>query len=94
MTQVDFEAFDAGSFPLAGALRGRSALEVVLSPGDVLYLPPYWLHTVSVADGAAPSLSLSVHAKSAAMELIDRLRGFAPSLPPALSLYPWPPEME
>lgn len=85
MTQVDFEAFDAGSFPLAGALRGRSALEVVLSPGDVLYLPPYWLHTVSVADGAAPSLSLSVHAKSAAMELIDRLRGFAPSLPPALS---------
>ena len=33
------------NFPTLGAAR-KAAIEVVLGPGDALYLPPYWIHHV------------------------------------------------
>eukprot|EP01104_Vermistella_antarctica_P013858 TRINITY_DN4265_c0_g1_i2.p1 TRINITY_DN4265_c0_g1~~TRINITY_DN4265_c0_g1_i2.p1 ORF type:complete len:583 (+),score=131.90 TRINITY_DN4265_c0_g1_i2:110-1858(+) len=37
--------------------------EVILSPGDVLYIPPFWFHHVSVV-GDDVSISLSTHSDS------------------------------
>ena len=51
----------------SGALR---AMEVVLAPGDVLYIPPYVWHRASVV-GAATSLSLAVYTHSTALDAYD-----------------------
>ena len=32
--------------------------EAILQPGDVLYIPPLWLHTASSADGVSISINL------------------------------------
>lgn len=40
MLQVDFDKPDFERFPKLKELHGRQA---VLGPGDVLYLPVYWL---------------------------------------------------
>jgi len=41
---LDFDAPDLAAFPRLAAVRG--AREVMLSPGEVLYIPPLWLHSV------------------------------------------------
>ncbi len=46
---VDLLAPDYEAFP---ALRDASPLEVLLEPGDLLYLPPYWWHMVRSLDAA------------------------------------------
>jgi len=51
-SQVDFENPDLKEFP---SFKYARAIEAILQPGDVLYLPPLWFHHVS-----ALSLSMSV----------------------------------
>ena len=52
-----------------GSLFARGVVqEVILSPGDVLYLPPFWFHRVE-AVGTEPSMSVSVHSESDALEV-------------------------
>ena len=47
-TQVNLSnTLDIDSFPLAESVR---ALEVVLQPGDLLYMPPLWFHLVESMD--------------------------------------------
>ena len=47
-TQVNLSnTLDIDSFPLAESVRG---LEVVLQPGDLLYMPPLWFHLVESID--------------------------------------------
>jgi hypothetical protein len=50
-TQVDYDDPDLQAYPFFSYLR--PAFEVILHPGDILYIPPYWLHRVE-------SLSFSV----------------------------------
>jgi bifunctional lysine-specific demethylase and histidyl-hydroxylase NO66 len=49
----------------AAAVRDRSgeepAFEVVLSPGDVLYLPRGWLHAATALGGVSAHLTVGVH---------------------------------
>jgi hypothetical protein len=52
---------DLKEFPLASRLRG---LEVVLQPGDLLYIPPLWWHHVT----AIADVSLSVNVWSTSMQ--------------------------
>jgi ribosomal protein L16 Arg81 hydroxylase len=40
---VDIDAVDAERFPLFG---GAAYVDVVLGPGQVLYIPPHWWHYV------------------------------------------------
>ena len=46
--QVNMTSPDRSRYALATAFGGEveGALEVVLQPGDLLYLPPFWLHEV------------------------------------------------
>jgi hypothetical protein len=49
ISRVDLLAPDYASFP---ALRATRSIEVLLEPGDLLYLPPYWWHLVRSLDEA------------------------------------------
>ncbi len=53
-SQVDLESPDLATFPQFASCR---ALEAILLPGDVLYLPPLWMHHVTAL---SPSISISV----------------------------------
>ena len=53
-------------------------MQVLLEPGDVLYIPPYWFHyvvAVGSADGADGlcSMSVSVHTESEAARIRDQM---------------------
>jgi len=57
VSQVDLDAPDFERFPrLREALKHR--IEVVLEPGDMIYLPSQWSHEVSTLEGA-PVISIS-----------------------------------
>jgi hypoxia-inducible factor 1-alpha inhibitor (HIF hydroxylase) len=46
-SQVNLDAPDYNSFPL---FQNARAVEAILEPGDVLYLPPMWFHHVTALD--------------------------------------------
>jgi len=57
-----------------------SAMEVILEPGDVLYIPPFVFHFVMVV-GDAVSISISTHTESHVAKLrgtILRRSGISP----------------
>lgn len=46
---------------LDGGLSSRTRpQEAVVGPGDVLYLPPFWLHTATPVEGAGTSVAVNV----------------------------------
>jgi hypothetical protein len=55
------------AFPLASTL---TAYEVVLSPGDTLYLPPLWLHAVEAVD---LSVSVNVWSLTKESEVVEQV---------------------
>ena len=64
---------DIDSFPLAGEVKG---LEVILRPGDLLYMPPLWFHLVESMD---TSISVNVWTDSVQTLLVEDM--FAVPLP-------------
>jgi uncharacterized RmlC-like cupin family protein len=49
------DAINHTLFPHYSATVQKHGLEVVLHPGDMLYIPPYWFHHVTVvSDGSSP----------------------------------------
>uniref|UniRef100_A0A6B2LAI5 JmjC domain-containing protein n=1 Tax=Arcella intermedia TaxID=1963864 RepID=A0A6B2LAI5_9EUKA len=52
-------------------------IEVVLSPGDVLYIPPYWFHDVT-AVGVNVSMSVSIHTESDQSHIRDSMNNIVP----------------
>ena len=71
MSQVDLAAVNHTAFPRFAA-AATEALEVVLGPGDMLYIPPYWFHHVTAASDE-PAVSASVHTESDAARVRDRM---------------------
>jgi len=59
----------------SNALHSLHPLEVVLGPGDVLYIPPYYWHRASVI-GTEMSMSLAVYSTSKIMEKYDILKSY------------------
>lgn len=55
-SQVDFERPDITRFPRFSEAR---ALEGVVGPGDVLYIPVYWWHHVESLMRAGPTVSIT-----------------------------------
>jgi len=53
-SQINFDAPDLKSFP---KFKNARAIEAILNPGDVLYLPPLWFHHVTAL---STSISVSV----------------------------------
>ena len=49
-------------------MDSRVVQEVTLKAGEILYLPPFWFHRVE-AVGSTPSMSLSVHSESDALDV-------------------------
>ena len=64
---------DIDSFPLAGEAKG---IEVVLEPGDLLYMPPLWFHLVESMD---VSISVNVWTDSEQTLVVENM--FATALP-------------
>ena len=62
---------DLDSFPLAGNVR---ALEVVLQPGDLLYMPPLWFHFV---ESMELSISVNVWTDSEQTALMEEVFSIA-----------------
>ena len=71
MSQVELHAVNHTAFPRYERAAKR-ALEVVLSPGDALYIPPYWLHQVTALSGPC-SASVSVHTDSDSARIRDQM---------------------
>jgi hypothetical protein len=46
---------------VATAVRGEPAIDTVLEPGDVLYLPRGWLHAATALGGVSAHLTVGVH---------------------------------
>jgi len=55
--QLEFDSHASHSFSYPVVNGSQSAMEVLLQPGDVLYIPPYWQHRV---ESLTLSLSLSI----------------------------------
>ena len=73
-TQVNLsDTHDIDTFPLAGKVR---ALEIVLQPGDLLYMPPLWFHLVESLE-----LSISVNVWTDSEQTTSMEDLFALSLP-------------
>lgn len=54
-------------FPLVGSVEG---LEVVLQPGDLLYIPPLWFHEV---ESMEVSISVNVWTDSKQTEIVEKI---------------------
>eukprot|EP01119_Soliformovum_irregulare_P015009 TRINITY_DN4179_c0_g1_i1.p1 TRINITY_DN4179_c0_g1~~TRINITY_DN4179_c0_g1_i1.p1 ORF type:complete len:488 (+),score=123.37 TRINITY_DN4179_c0_g1_i1:570-2033(+) len=72
MTQIDFN--DAQAVQKFPKFANVHPFEVILNPGDVLYLPPYTFHHVT-AVGTGVSMSISTHTESNIAKLRERLIG-------------------
>ncbi|HEY6593822.1 MAG TPA: cupin domain-containing protein [Asanoa sp.] len=55
---------------------GEPALDVVLSPGDALYLPRGWLHSAAALDGSSLHLTVGIRALTR-YALVEALLGLA-----------------
>src|SRR5689334_16745550 len=53
--------------------------EVILGPGDVLFIPPFWFHYVT-AVGDTISMSVSTHTESQEAKVRERLMGRSEAL--------------
>jgi hypothetical protein len=68
----DLSRVPLGEFPLFGKLREVWVAE--LGPGDVLYVPPGWIHAVhSGGPAGKPSVSVNVFSVSAEREALDEI---------------------
>jgi hypothetical protein len=75
---IDVRNVDAFRFPLfehAMKNGSLSPMEVVLGPGDVLYIPPYYWHRASVV-GSTMSMSLAVYSTSKMMNKYQLLKSY------------------
>mmetsp|Transcript_1678 Transcript_1678/g.5972 ORF Transcript_1678/g.5972 Transcript_1678/m.5972 type:complete len:556 (-) Transcript_1678:27-1694(-) len=70
MSQVDFNSRD--SLANWQDMEGVTAYEVVLEAGDVLYVPPFHFHHVTVV-GDGPSVSVSTHSEAHQSWLRERI---------------------
>jgi len=61
-SQVDFDNIDLNRFP---KFSKAEAIEAIVNPGDVLYIPNYWWHHVESESHAQPTISLTFWYKSA-----------------------------
>mmetsp|Transcript_15776 Transcript_15776/g.26016 ORF Transcript_15776/g.26016 Transcript_15776/m.26016 type:complete len:534 (-) Transcript_15776:251-1852(-) len=68
MSQVDMDSVRTEIFP---RFLNTTPIEFTLEKGDVLYIPPYWLHQTEVA--GAHSISVSVCSESPQVELRERV---------------------
>lgn len=50
ISQIDFSNL-IQSFTKFPKFKHLQPYEVILEPGDILYLPPYWFHHVEVNEG-------------------------------------------
>jgi len=64
-SQVDFWNVNRTKYP---NFESVWAIEALLYPGDVLYLPPYWFHRVITEE---PGIGLNVWSSSVAMKVED-----------------------
>ena len=68
------ERLDTTRFPLVGSVE---AIEVVLEPGDLLYMPPLWFHHV---ESMSVSISVNVWTDSKQTELVEKIFSVPPPL--------------
>lgn len=82
-TQVDYEEPNPSIYPNFAL---ADPFEVILAPGDILYIPPYWFHRVE-----ALTFSTSISIVSPSEE--EQIYNLAYWMPVFLS-HDWPPETQ
>lgn len=89
-SQVDFDSPSSRrDFPLFPSIKGY---QVVVHPGDMLYVPPYWFHRVEALDEAVSLSVVSPSEEDIVWAMLHHLSLPSP-LPPHDALDPiWPPE--
>ena len=68
--QAQVNASDDGDVGKMGLIGRVEAVEVVLEPGDLLYMPPLWFHEV---ESLSVSVSVNVWTDSQQTELVERI---------------------
>jgi len=68
-SQIDFN--DPKSWEIFPDMNNLHPKEVILNPGDVLYLPPFYFHYVTVV-GESISMSISTHTESQEAKVHER----------------------
>ena len=82
-SQIDLHAPPERGFDHYRGARGRlRVLEVVLAPGDRLYVPPYWWHHVRVVGGAS-AVAVATYTQSTPMRAYNVVKAHA--LPEAIA---------
>lgn len=71
--QTQTDIFDSNLHDLMGKLNG---VEVVLNPGEVLYIPPYWFHSVVTMK---TTISFNVWSQSEAYMIMENI--YAAAIP-------------
>lgn len=67
-SQVDFDAPDYEKFP---KFKEVKAVETIVGPGDVLFIPMYWWHHVESIPNGSYTMSINFWYKSGAVGKID-----------------------
>ena len=80
--QLDPAATNVSAFPL---FRRRLLQEVVVHPGDTLYIPPFYWHQVTSLDA---SVSVNVYRPAGETRTAQRVLSKRPKLPPTLPGHP------
>jgi ribosomal protein L16 Arg81 hydroxylase len=73
---LERQAWGGRADEVGATARGPAALDVVLSPGDALYLPRGWLHSAEARDGRSLHVTVGVRALTR-YALVEELLGLA-----------------
>jgi hypothetical protein len=73
---LERQAWGGRADEVGATARGSAALDVVLSPGDALYLPRGWLHSAEAQDGRSLHVTVGVRALTR-YALVEELLGLA-----------------
>jgi len=73
---LERQAWGGRADEVGATARGPAALDVVLAPGDALYLPRGWLHSAEAQDGRSLHLTLGVRALTR-YAIVEELLGLA-----------------
>jgi hypothetical protein len=85
---LERQAWGGRADEVGATARGPAALDVVLSPGDALYLPRGWLHSAQARDGRSLHVTVGVRALTR-YALVEELLGLAVEDPRLRATFPF-----
>ena len=85
---LEKQAWGGRADEVAATAQGEPALDVVLEPGDALYLPRGWLHSARALGGRSLHLTVGIRGLTR-YALVEELLGLAMAAPPLRATLPY-----